>query len=110
MDLISIVVPCYNEQEALPEFYKEVKKIAKTMDYVEFEFIFVDDGSKDKTLPMLRLLHSKDSRVRFISLSRNFGKEAGMLAGLKLRREIMLRLWTLICRILRRFFPKCTRQ
>ncbi len=83
MDLISIVVPCYNEQEALPEFYKEIRKVAKAMDYVRFEFIFVDDGSKDKTLSMLKLLHKKDSRARFISFSRNFGKEAGMLAGLK---------------------------
>ncbi len=83
MDLISIVVPCYNEQEALPEFYKEVNKVTKTMNNVGFEFIFVDDGSKDKTLKMLRLLHKKDPRVRFISFSRNFGKEAGMLAGLR---------------------------
>lgn len=83
MEIISIVVPCYNEQEALPEFYKEINKVAKTMSDVKFEFIFVDDGSKDKTLPMLKLLHKKDRRVRFVSFSRNFGKEAGMLAGLK---------------------------
>ncbi|MBQ1517214.1 MAG: glycosyltransferase family 2 protein [Clostridia bacterium] len=83
MDLISIVVPCYNEQEALPAFYKEIVKTAKQMNDVRFEFIFVDDGSKDKTLPMLKFLHKKDSRVRYISFSRNFGKEAGMLAGLQ---------------------------
>ena len=83
MDLISIVVPCYNEQEALPAFYKEIVKTAKSMPQVRFEFIFVDDGSKDKTLSMLKYLHKKDSRVRYISFSRNFGKEAGMLAGLK---------------------------
>lgn len=83
MDLISIVVPCYNEQEALPAFYKEIHRISKNMNEVEFEFIFVDDGSKDKTLSMLKYLHKKDKRARFISFSRNFGKEAGMLAGLE---------------------------
>ncbi len=83
MDLISIVVPCYNEQEALPPFYKEINKVAAHMDSVKFEFIFIDDGSKDKTLSMLKYLHKKDERVRYISFSRNFGKEAGMLAGLE---------------------------
>ncbi|MBQ3968979.1 MAG: glycosyltransferase family 2 protein [Clostridia bacterium] len=83
MDLISIIVPCYNEQEALPDFYKEIVKIAKTMKYVNFEFIFVDDGSKDETLSIMKKLHEKDKRVRFVSFSRNFGKEAGMLAGLR---------------------------
>ncbi len=83
MELISIVVPCYNEQEALPPFYKEITKTAAQMDYVKFEFIFVDDGSKDKTLSMLKYLSKKDERVRYISFSRNFGKEAGMLAGME---------------------------
>ena len=83
MDLISVVVPCYNEEESLPAFYKEIHKLTKKMESVNFEFIFIDDGSKDKTLPMLKYLHRKDKRVRFISFSRNFGKEAGMLAGLK---------------------------
>ena len=81
--MISIVVPCYNEQESLPAFYKEIYRVTKKMNYVDFEFIFIDDGSSDKTLPMLKYLHRKDERVRFISFSRNFGKEAGMLAGLK---------------------------
>ena len=83
MELISIVVPCYNEQEALPPFYKEITKTAAQMDCVKFEFIFVDDGSKDKTLSMLKYLSKKDERVRYISFSRNFGKEAGMLAGME---------------------------
>ena len=83
MDLISIVVPCYNEQEALPPFYKEITKTAARMKDVVFEFIFIDDGSKDKTLSMLKYLSKKDERVRYISFSRNFGKEAGMLAGLE---------------------------
>lgn len=83
MDLISVVVPCYNEQESLPVFYKEIDKITKQMSNVKFELIFVDDGSKDKTLELAKGLHKQDSRVRFISFSRNFGKEAGMYAGLR---------------------------
>lgn len=83
MDLISVVVPCYNEQESLPVFYDEITKVVKSMSGVGFEFIFVDDGSKDDTLTIAKALHKKDSRVRYISFSRNFGKEAGMLAGLQ---------------------------
>ena len=83
MDLISVVVPCYNEQESLPVFYEEITNVAEAMDFVNFEFIFIDDGSKDKTLSIVKDLHKKDSRVRFVSFSRNFGKEAGMLAGLR---------------------------
>lgn len=84
--LLSIVVPCYNEQEALPYFYKEICRVAEEMKAshgADFEFIFVDDGSKDKTLSIARELHKQDERVRYISFSRNFGKEAGILAGLK---------------------------
>lgn len=83
MDKISIVVPCYNEEESLPLFYEEITKIAKQMDYVTFELLFVNDGSKDKTLEKLRDLARMDERVRYISFSRNFGKEAAMYAGLK---------------------------
>lgn len=83
MELISVVVPCYNEQESLPVFYEEITKVAKTMPKVDFEFIFVDDGSRDDTLAIAKRLHKLDNRVRYISFSRNFGKEAGMLAGLK---------------------------
>ena len=84
--LLSIVVPCYNEQEALPYFYEEICRVAgemKTSHGAEFEFIFVDDGSRDGTLAIARRLHRQDKRVRYISFSRNFGKEAGILAGLK---------------------------
>ena len=84
--LLSIVVPCYNEQEALPYFYKEICRVAEEMQSshgADFEFIFVDDGSKDKTLSIARELHKQDERVRYISFSRNFGKEAGILAGLE---------------------------
>ena len=81
-ELISIVVPCYNEEESIPIFYKEIDKISKEMSEVDFEFVFVNDGSKDKTLEILRDYSKKDKRVRYISFSRNFGKEAGMYAGL----------------------------
>ena len=80
---ISIIVPCYNEEESLPIFYKEVDRISKKMSMVDFEFLFVNDGSSDKTLLILRKMAQKDSRIRYISFSRNFGKEAGMWAGLE---------------------------
>ena len=79
---ISIVVPCYNEEASLPIFYKEINRVSKEMKNVDFEFLFINDGSKDKTLSLLRELTKKDNRVRYISFSRNFGKEAGMYAGL----------------------------
>lgn len=84
MKKISIVVPCYNEEESIPLFYEEVNKVTEKMKKkADFEFVFVNDGSKDKTLEELRKLAKKDKRVRYISFSRNFGKEAGMLAGLE---------------------------
>ncbi len=83
MEKISIVVPCYNEEESLPIFYEEICKVSKKMNYVDFEFLFIDDGSSDKTLKLLKEFNSKDKRVRYISFSRNFGKEAGMYAGLE---------------------------
>lgn len=82
-ELISIVVPCYNEEESLPIFYKEIDKVSKKMKNVDFEFIFINDGSKDNTLKIARDLSKSDPRVRYVSFSRNFGKEAGMYAGLK---------------------------
>ncbi len=82
-ELISIVVPCFNEEEALTYFYEEINKIREQLKEVNFEYLFVDDGSKDKTLDKLRALNKKDKRVRYISFSRNFGKEAAMYAGLE---------------------------
>lgn len=81
-ELLSLVVPCYNEEDALPPFYAEACRVLGTMG-IEAEFVFVDDGSKDKTLEILRSLASKDLRVRYVSFSRNFGKEAAMFAGLE---------------------------
>lgn len=80
-ELISIVVSCYNEEESIPYFYDEIRKVATKMD-VEFEFLFIDDGSKDATLKVIKDLTKKDKRVKYISFSRNFGKEAAMKAGL----------------------------
>ncbi len=85
MEKISVVVSCYNEEKALPLFYEEMEKVRK-QDFegiVDFEYIFVNDGSKDKTLDIMRMLRAKDSKVRYVSFSRNFGKEAAMLAGLE---------------------------
>ena len=80
---ISLIIPCYNEEESIPLFYSETDKVTKKMKNVDFEMIFVNDGSKDRTLEILRDLSKKDKRVRYISFSRNFGKEAGMYAGLE---------------------------
>lgn len=78
---ISLIVPCYNEQEVLPIFYKETCKVIEKMD-ADFEFVFIDDGSKDNTVLIMRELAEKDDRVFYYSFSRNFGKEAGIYAGL----------------------------
>ena len=82
-ELISLVVPCYNEEQSLPYFWKETTAVMRQMDYLDFEVIFVDDGSRDKTLEILRALAASDSRVKYLSFSRNFGKEAAMYAGLE---------------------------
>ena len=83
MKKISIIVPCYNEEQAIPYFYEEITKVAKEMKN-DFEFIFVNDGSKDKTIEIVKEYAKKDKRVKFIHFSRNFGKEAAMYAGLEL--------------------------
>ncbi len=83
MDIVSLVVPCYNEEKALPFFYKAIYKIAAQMQGFQFELIFVDDGSKDRTLEICKELKLLDERVHYLSFSRNFGKEAALYAGLK---------------------------
>ena len=80
---ISLVIPCFNEEESIPLFYEETDKISEEMKDVDFEFIFIDDGSRDNTLSILRDISKKDKRIKYISFSRNFGKEAGMYAGLE---------------------------
>lgn len=81
--LISIVVPCYNEEPTLEILYKELNRIAGEMAAYDFEYVFVNDGSKDRTLAILKEMAEKDTKVKYVSFSRNFGKEAGLLAGLK---------------------------
>lgn len=80
---ISVIVSCYNEEDSIPFFYKEIDKVSKEMNKLDFEFMFVNDGSKDKTLELIKDLARKDKRVKYISFSRNFGKEAAMFAGLE---------------------------
>ena len=80
---LSLIVPCYNEQESLELFYKEVTRVADEMKEYEFEFNFIDDGSSDRTMEILRELGKQDDRVCYYSFSRNFGKEAAMYAGFK---------------------------
>lgn len=82
MKKISIIVPCYNEEQAIPFFYEEINKISKEIK-TNFEFIFVNDGSKDKTINIIKEYSKKDKRVKYINFSRNFGKEAAMYAGLE---------------------------
>jgi len=83
MDKISIIVPCYNEEEVLPLFYEEIKKVISSMKECAFEVLFVNDGSADGTLKILKEFAEKDEQMKFISFSRNFGKEAAIYAGLQ---------------------------
>lgn len=76
-------MPCYNEEEALPFLYTELARVADLMKNERFEFILVDDGSSDRTRDVMESLRAKDDRVRYVSFSRNFGKEAALLAGLR---------------------------
>ena len=86
MSLLSVIVPCYNEEAAIPFFYDAIEKIrgqfGEKHPDVDFEYIFIDDGSSDNTLAVIKGLREKDKRVRFVSFSRNFGKEAALYAGL----------------------------
>lgn len=81
MKKITVIVPCYNEEEALHYYYKEMSRVMKIMDQYDFELLFVNDGSKDRTLEIIKELVKNDQRIRYISFSRNFGKEAAMYAG-----------------------------
>lgn len=83
MKSIDIVVPCYNESQVLNIFYNAIEKVVLSMPTYKFNYIFVDDGSYDDTLSILKNLAKKDNKVKYISFSRNFGKESAMYAGLK---------------------------
>ena len=78
--LLSLIVPCYNEQEALPLFYREATAVLASMD-CDYELLFINDGSRDGTLAVMKELAAADPRVLYFSFSRNFGKEAAMYAG-----------------------------
>lgn len=79
---LSLVVPCYNEEEALPIFYEEACRVTSEMDQLNIEILFVDDGSSDETMRVIKELSDRDDRVHYVSFSRNFGKEAAIYAGL----------------------------
>lgn len=83
MDTLSIIIPCYCEEQAIPIFYTEITALAEQLPQIAFDFLFVDDGSTDSTLKVLQELSLTDERVRYLSFSRNFGKEAAIYAGLK---------------------------
>ncbi|MDO4460294.1 MAG: glycosyltransferase family 2 protein, partial [Clostridia bacterium] len=83
---LTIVVPCYNEEKAIPIFYNEVEKIlgdGSVINHEDYEYLFINDGSKDKTYEVMKELSTKDTRVKYVSFSRNFGKEAAIFAGLE---------------------------
>ena len=80
METLAIIVPCYNEQEALPLFYKEASKVLEKLDY-DYKLLLINDGSKDNTLSIMKSIAEKDEHVKYLSFSRNFGKEAAMYAG-----------------------------
>lgn len=80
---VDVIVPCFNEADGLNIFYEETSRILNQIKDYTFTYIFIDDGSKDSTLEIIKNLASKDTNVKFISFSKNFGKEAGMYAGLK---------------------------
>ena len=88
MDKLNIVVPCYNESDMLEKFYSEIKKVIGELKNVECKIIFIDDGSKDNTLEIIKKLSSEDEKVKYISFSRNFGKEAAIYAGLEACKKI----------------------
>lgn len=78
---VTLLIPCYNEEQSLPLLYPELKKLMDGQSSYEWEVLFVNDGSRDKTMEIIKTLRTEDSRVRYVSLSRNFGKENAMLAG-----------------------------
>lgn len=80
--IISILVPCYNEEVVLNQFYQRLSQVITNIPQYDFQFMFINDGSKDRTLDIMRELHEKDSRVSYVNLSRNFGKEIAMIAGI----------------------------
>ncbi len=81
--LLTLVVPSYNEEEAIPLFYEEALRVEKELTDIDIEYLFVDDGSRDETMRVVKELNARDPRVHYVSFSRNFGKEAAIYAGLE---------------------------
>ena len=81
MSKISVLIPAYNEELSLPELYLKMKEVMETHSQYEWEILFINDGSYDKTLEIIKSLRQQDNRINFVDLSRNFGKESAMLAG-----------------------------
>ena len=104
--LISILVPCYNEEAVLHEFYRRTAAVIDGISAYDFQFMFVNDGSKDGTLSIMHELREKDDRVSYVNLSRNFGKEIAMTAGIDYLTGDAATSWMPICRIRRNSFPR----
>ena len=83
MKRLTVIIPCFNEEEALPIYYQEMSKVMEEMQELETELLFIDDGSTDRTLRVMKDLHILDTRCKYLSFSRNFGKEAAIYAGLR---------------------------
>lgn len=83
MKKISVVVPCYNEEDIIEEFYTELTNNLELIENYEYEIIFIDDGSTDKTIKIIKNMKQKYNNIKLISFSRNFGKESAMYAGLE---------------------------
>ena len=82
MKKITIIIPAYNEEESLPPLYERLEKLMSSMEHYEFEILFVNDGSKDNTINLIKKYREKDNRINYVDFSRNFGKEVAMIAGL----------------------------
>ena len=82
MKKVSIIIPAYNEEESLPLLYDRLSKVILNLKNYEFELLFINDGSKDNTLKIIKELREKDSKISYVDFSRNFGKEVAMIAGL----------------------------
>ena len=81
MKKVTILIPAYNEEESLPYLYERLEELINSIKNYEFEILFINDGSKDKTLELIKKYRNKDSRISYVNFSRNFGKEIAMLAG-----------------------------
>lgn len=109
MDKISIIIPCFNEEEALPIYYTEMKKVMDTMKkQTDFELIFVDDGSSDRTYKVMKELHRKDGRCQYLSFPETLEKKRLFMQDFRMQAVIMRQLWMWICRIRRHFCRRCT--